>query len=132
MNSTGEGGQHGDARHGENGETGTGFVHGKNLLTNARAPQKLLRSEGRMGAPEPPVLALSVSSLIQTVTVGFGFSPNRPDQGSGSRAVPPVGNFTHPRRSFQWVCVYSWLLYPSVLFSSMENPFSCCSEFTMS
>ena len=41
-----------------------------------------------------------LSSLIQTVTVGFGISPNRPE---GSRTVPPVGNCTLPRRTYS-VC----------------------------
>ncbi len=46
-----------------------------------------------------------VSSIIQTLTVGFGISPNQ--QINCSRALPPVRNFTDPRRRFDIQFYYS-------------------------
>ena len=48
-------------------------------------------------------------------TVGPGVSPSQPEQafmisltpGSGSRTLPPVGNFTRPRRIFSYDCHYN-------------------------
>ena len=63
---------------------------------NAHAPEATCFSGAEMAY-------FQRSSLIQTVTVGPGISPDRPAC-AGSRALPPVGNFTLPRRSFMKRC----------------------------
>ena len=50
-------------------------------------------------------------SLIRTVTVGFGVTPN-PARHPRSRAVPPIGNFTLPRRLAIICCDDNYNTFP--------------------
>ena len=75
----------------------------------------------------------NASSFIQTITVGFGISPNHAPK--RSRTIPPIGNFTLPRRtvyllSSLFICLTTVLVYtlspaPSSLFFNNLFPFSC-------
>jgi hypothetical protein len=66
---------------------------------SALPPKKHPENESFSGRQKTAVRACRPAkpSLIQTVTVGPGISPDRVAVG-GSWALPPIGNFTLPRR----------------------------------